>query len=429
MNSISFYLYSEMQKLTFVFLLFSTFVLHSQEDTSWKKSAVFVTPELLLGKTFPSNDGFPETGLHKQLMVTFGRNHKNNPQEWAQRFKGMRTGVSIGVTDFGEIDSLGIAITAIPQVSFTAFGSERIRVITGLGASYFTKKFDAETNPNNRAVSTDITWAYRLFLQYRLFSNASINWRVGLGYSHHSNGHTRLDNRGYNSILASFAGEINNPFKISEPTKQEDQPRYKKSRYSYLELRGGHGWNVLGEAFNDAKPVYTFAAEYGYVFNNVLKIGLGTHYRFYQHYYDYINNNESLVQAGREFESFKENPFYNASSLAIYANAEFLLNHFGLDLSIGYNFFKEAYKIDWRINEGWVNTPREIPESWILGEFNSKYKLKKAIHSRLGIKYYFLGTLQQPAHNVFVGAHLNSNLGQADFTEVSLGYVYSFGFK
>ncbi|MGK0385931.1 MAG: hypothetical protein ACI849_000536 [Patiriisocius sp.] len=428
MTWISFNLYSEMQKLTYLFLFLAVASLQAQEDVSWKTKAIFITPELLLGKTFPSNEDFPETGIHKQLMLNFGRDHANNPQEWAQRFKGMRTGVGIGLTDFGQLDSLGVAITAIPFVEFNIFGSQRFKVLTGLGASYFTEKYDPISNPNNRAVSTDITWAFRFFFNYQLFNTKNIDWRLGLGYSHHSNGHTRLDNRGYNSVLLSLSGAIHNPFNISQDKKPEI-PNYKNSRYNYVEVRAGHGWNVLGEAFNDAKPVYTISGEYGYVFNNVFKIGIGAHYRFYQHYYDYISNNESLVQDGREFEEFKENPFYSASNLSIYVNTEFLLNHIGIDFSIGYNIFKEAYAIDWRINEGWVNTPREIPEYWILGEFNSKYELKKSINSRLGIKYYLLGTLEQPKHNVFVGAHLNSNLGQADFTEVSAGYIYSFGFE
>jgi hypothetical protein len=73
-----------------------------------------------------------------------------------------------------------------------------------------------------------------------------------------------------------------------------------------------------------------------------------------------------------------------------------------------------------------VNTPREIPQGWVLGEFNTKYNLKKSINTRLGIKYYLLSTHKKPKHNAYMAVHLNSNLGQADFTEITLGYTYSF---
>ena len=414
-----------MKKLTYLFLLLFSMFLNAQQEISGDNSAIVFTPEILVGKTLPSNFGFPETKLHKQLLVNVSKNHENTPREWAHRLKGLHTGVSLGLTDFGQLDSLGIAISLIPNVEFNAFKSKRFKILTGLGASYFTKKYDPITNPNNRAVSTDITWAFRFLLKYELLTTKNVDWNLGIGLSHHSNGHTKLDNRGYNVIVGSISGAINNPF---NKNKQQtlDKPLYQNSRYAYLEVRAGHGWNVLAEAFNTTKAVYTISGEYGYVFNNVFKLGVGAHYRFYQHYYDYINNNESLVQDSREFEYLKQNPFKNATSLSLYLNTEILLDHFGLDFSVGYNLYKEAYQIDWRINEGWVNTPREIPEGWVLGEFNAKYNLKKSINTRLGIKYYLISTHKKPKHNAYTAVHLNSNLGQADFTEITVGYTYSF---
>ncbi len=91
---------------------------------------------------------------------------------------------------------------------------------------------------------------------------------------------------------------------------------------------------------------------------------------------------------------------------------------------VGANLHKPAYDIDWRINQGWDNTPRDIPEEWMLGEYNSKYKLKKLIATRLGLRYYLFGNDSTPIHNIFAGASINANLGQADFTEVSVGYVF-----
>ncbi len=36
---------------------------------------------------------------------------------------------------------------------------------------------------------------------------------------------------------------------------------------------------------------------------------------------------------------------------------------------------------------------------------------------------------QSPKSNIFIACHINANLGQADFTELSLGYVHRFKFK
>ncbi|MDN3723888.1 acyloxyacyl hydrolase [Aequorivita sp. SDUM287046] len=416
------------KQLTF-FLLFSTLIGVAQTGDHWKKSALSITPEILMGRTMESNDGFPETKLQKQAILSFGRNHQNDPQQWAQRLKKPKTGLSIGITDFGNLDSLGLAFTAMPFIEFRAFGNDRWKIHTGMGASYFTKKFDTETNPSNQAVTTDITWAFRLYLFYQFLSTKNIDWRTGIGYSHHSNGHTRLLNQGYNSFLVSLSADIKNPLKRSEFIPSENIPQYKKTVYDYVAVRAGLGRNVFALAFNDKKNVYTIAGEYGKVYNNTFKIGVGFYYRFYQHYYDYIEGNESLVQPGREFDYFRSNPWYYATNLGLSLHGEVFLNHVGIDLQLGINFHKPAYKMEWRINEGWDNTPRDIPTTWVLGELDGSYKKKNRISSRLGLKYYFIGMEKAPQNNFYLGASLNANLGQADFSEFSLGYVHSFNFR
>ncbi|WGF92116.1 acyloxyacyl hydrolase [Aequorivita marisscotiae] len=412
-----------------ILMLFACIFTFAQSSDDWKKPAFYFNPEILLGLTMESNDGFPETKLQKQLILNFGRTHANNPQAWAKRLRGPTTGLSFGVTDYGNLDSLGISITAMPFIEFKAFGSERWKVLTGMGASYFTKQYNAETNPKNQAVTTDITWAFRMYLYYHFLTTKNIDWRMGLGYSHHSNGHMRLLNQGYNSFLVSFSAAIKNPMGASKNTVAAMVPNDENTTYNYFSVRSGLGQNVFALAFNDKRNVYTVAGEYGQVYNNTFKIGIGLYYRFYQHYYDYIAGNESLVQAGREFDYFRSNPWYYASNVGITVHGEIFLNHFGIDVQLGYNLHKPAYKIDWRINQGWDNPPREIPRSWVLGEYNSGFKKKSRVSSRLGLKYYLIGMEKAPKNNFYIGAHLKANLGQADFSELSFGYVHSFNHR
>ncbi|MAP81485.1 MAG: deacylase [Aequorivita sp.] len=412
-------------QLTTLFVFFSLISL-AQTETHWKKSNFIINPELLVGLTMESNHGFPKRKLQKQFALNLGRSHKNNPQTWAQLLKGPKTGVSMSITDFGNLDSLGIAYSVMPFIEFKTFRSERWKLFTSLGASYFTKKFNAETNPKNEAVTTDLTWAFRMYMFYKLHQSKKIDWRIGLGYSHHSNGHTRLLNQGYNSFLLSLSADIK-PF-YTENEIFKPQPPTDRNTYNYIAFRGGLGKNAFALAFNDKKDVYTIAGEYGKIYNRTFKLGVGFYYRFYQHYYDYINNNESLVQAGREFDYFKGNPWYYASNVGVTLHGEVFLNHFGIDLQLGINLHKPAYKIDWRINQGWDNPPREIPLGWVLGEFDGSFKKKQIISSRLGLKYYLIAMEHAPKNNFYIGAHLNANLGQADFSEISLGYVYSFNF-
>ena len=410
-------------------LLLVPFLILSQDNNSWKKSSLVFTPEILLGKTAESNDGFPDTELQKQIVLSFGRDHTNNPKEWADGLKGLKTGVSLGITDFGNLDRLGLAISAIPYAEFNIFKQKRLSALLGFGLSYFTKKYDSIENPANQAVTTDLTMSFRGFINYHFLTTDQINWRVGVGVAHHSNGHTKLLNQGYNSALFSVSADISNRKRTTEEIIQNSTSSFSKSSYSYFRFSGGLGKNVLALPFNDKKNVYTLSGVYGRVWNNRYKLGLGIYYRFYQHYYDYIKGNESLVNDGREFAHFKENPRWYASNIALTINGEYLLNHIGIDFQIGFNLHKPAYKIDWRINQGWDNTPREISETWMLGEYNTKYQLKQLISTRLGLKYYLIGTIKKPKHNLYLGCYINANLGQADFAELSLGYVYAFDFK
>lgn len=373
-----------------------------------------------------ANRDFPKTQLQKQLIFNIARDHKLNPQQWTRQLKAPKTGVSFGLTDFGNWENMGIAFTALPFIEFNAFGSDSFRVLTGMGGSFFTQKHHPINNPNNRAVTTDLTWAFKMNLYYDLVCVDNVDWRIGVGYSHHSNGHTRLLNQGYNSFLIGVSADIKKSPIPSESVQNNTIALHKNSINEYISIRGGLGQNVFALAFNENKDVYSISGEYGRVYNSTFKLGLGLYYRFYESYYDYIKGNESLVRDGKEFSYFKNNPWKYSTNLGISINSEIFLNHVGIDLQVGLNLYKPTYKMEWRINEGWENTPKEIPEYWVLGELNTDYKIKYLLSSRLGLKYYLIGMENSPENNLYIGAHINANFSQADFSELSVGYVYSF---
>lgn len=402
--------------------------------SSWHTAAIaqdatnFIRAEIVGGFTAASNKFFPDRSLQKQLTFSYLQDTHTSNDEWVYWLKAPRTGVSVGITDFGNSRELGYAFTALPFLEFQSFKNPRWHTQLGIGASYFTQKFDFNTNFDNRAVSTDVTWTARIFLHYTFLERPKMQYRVGAGLFHHSNGHTRLPNQGYNSFLISISADVKSP---TEKIERSNLKKPERTLSNYFTLRGGIGQNVLGDGFpfSNKKEVYTLSAEYGKTFNKTLKIGVGAFYRVYEHYYDYISNNEFLVRDGEEFASFKNDPWSNASNIALYTKGELLLNHVGFEVLLGVNLHKPAYKIDWRLNEGWDFIPREPPPSWIYGEFNSKFRLKELFTARLGLKYYAIATESNPKHNVYLGAFISANLGQADFTELGIGYVYQWGLK
>lgn len=418
-----------MKNILSTLLTFVTLSALAQQGSFNKASEYVITPEFMLGISAEANDLFPDRLLQKQIIIGFGREHTNNPQEWAHWLNAPKTAINIGVTDFGNTEEIGYAFSAMPVIEFNILRSTQLKILTGMGVSYFPVKYDPVDNAFNQGITTDISWSFRAGFNYEFLKTKNLDWRIGIGYYHHSNGHTKLPNQGLNSFLGSLSVDIKNPYNKTPVEAGFEKETPKKTHYDFTSFRFGLGANALSLAFNDKKPVYTLAGEYGRVINKTYKLGIGFFYRYYNHYYDYINGNESLVQDGREFDNLKKNTWLNATAFGLTLNGEFLLNHFGIDLQIGVNIFKPAYRIDWRINEGWDNTPREIPENWVLGEYTTKFTLKHIISSRMGIKYYLFGTNDVPKHNVFIAAHINSNLGQADFSEISFGYVYSFNLK
>ena len=410
--------------LAIILLFNSLYTLNAQEDSA---NITFI-PEFVFGTSVASNKTFPERNPQIQTVFNILWHHENNTQEWARRLPTLRTGISAGYTNFGNNESLGSAYSLVPFVEFNVFNSKRLTTQIGVGASYFTNEYDFETNFFNRAISTDFTWSFKAFLHYNFLEKEKVNYRIGGGVFHHSNGHMRLPNQGFNSFLISVSAELKGQKYRTYKENLIDHTSSERTVQNYIDIRAGIGQNVFSDVsiFNDKKEVYTISAEYGKIYNKTFKVGIGAFYRIYEHYYDYIRGNEFLVRDGQEFASLRENPWNNASNYGVFTKGELLLNHVGFELQLGVNFHKPAYKIDWRINEGWDLAPREIPEVWVFGEFNSKFRLKNAINARAGLKYYLIGTDKAPKHNIYAGAFINANLGQADFTELGIGYVYAF---
>ena len=166
--------------------------------------------------------------------------------------------------------------------------------------------------------------------------------------------------------------------------------------------------------------MYTVAFEIGKVINKTFKFGGGFYARYYQHFYDYIKDEEALINS--QYPNFKDNAFAYSTNYGVFGTAELLLGHLGVELDLGLNLYKPFYKLEWQITQGY----RADSGNYVYADLDSYYKLKRTISSRLGVKYYLITNNKSPQHNLFLSAHINANLGQADFSEISLGYTYRF---
>ena len=124
-----------MRRLFFILGLMIPLILSAQDNSEVKRSEFIVTPEIMVGHSAEANDFYPERNPQIQVLVNLGWEHDLNPQEWAQRLKGPRTGLSLGYTNFGNADSLGSSFTILPFIEFNVFRSRRLKILTGMGGS------------------------------------------------------------------------------------------------------------------------------------------------------------------------------------------------------------------------------------------------------------------------------------------------------
>jgi len=417
-----------LKRILLFVLTLSCSVLQTQELAEVPKQTYFVAADISLGYTVPFGDGFPKTYLGQSYAVQFGRHHYRNQDEWAYRLRYPRTGLSFSFTDFQNSKNVGYSISVIPYIEVHPFGLKRISFQAGMGISYFNGQYEYPFDMETDVISTHLNWAVSLFGRYQVLHHKQWDLNVGLGYLHFSNGHSRIPNTGLNTLLVSTRMQYN--FAIGDQNYVKEKvfrPAFKKSRQRYFEIRPLFGRHALSEEFNRHKNVYGLSVGYGTIYNNTFKLGFGAYYQFYSHFYNYIKDNEQLVE--ESYQYFREQPFLYASNFGVMVHGELLLNHIGIECDIGYNIYKPFYEIEKQIGQTFTfveDTPNG-PETTYLygGKLNGGYRLKKSIYSRLGLRYYLKGTKEQPKYNFFIGANIKTNAGQADFSEFSAGMTYA----
>lgn len=382
----------------------------------------FINTEIAIGKKIESEDGFPNTDFLTSYWISLGTYNKTKNAEWAHLLKHPKTGISFGVVDFHNSRQIGHSFSLMPFIELPVHHNKKWLLYTGLGASYFNK-----ANNNNRAITTDITWAFKTAVNYTFLTTNAIKYKAGITFLHNSNGHTNLPNLGINSFLGSVNAELNYGSKAKKHGYYtKDSITYKKSNYPFLTYSFGIGENTFSEVYNHKKEVYTASITYGKIYNNTFRLGIGFFYRFYEHYYDYIKSNDDVVVS--KYPKYKSNPFWNSSNLALFLKGELVLNHVGIDFQLGANLHKPLFKIEYLIYDGYTairNTdegPKVITE---FGNLDFEYELKKIVTGRIGLNYYLLNTSKKPKNNIFLGLHINTKLDQADFSELTIGITHN----
>lgn len=394
---------SRKAKLIGLFLLALPFFCFTQEKEKTKIS--FIETEYMIGKVLPMSTGFtsPTTSFQHVVALNIGLVNKDTTK-WGKYYNLPESGLMLLYSTLGNNQILGHQFGALPFVSFRVFKklNSPFRLKLGAGVSYFTHRFDSIGNPQNEIIGSQFTWDVKVFLYKSIYKKDGFNLKLGVGFSHESNGHTRLPNLGVNSPMASISGQFYNRKDANHfnPTRIKRQNVSKKKYYiTFEEGLGFHEQDETeGPEMGEIKTVYSSDISGAILFNKHIKLRGGFTYRYYQTYYDHItkNNTPELI----------DQPNWNSSNVSFYLGNEFLMGHISIDMLLGINLHKPFYQ---QFNTGTA-----------LGK-----TLQKSLLTRIGANYYLINTHKLPKHNVFIGAHIKANMAKADYTDITIGYTFN----
>jgi Lipid A 3-O-deacylase (PagL) len=384
-------------RAVFVFLLsFYAVFCFGQADSAKSHRSFYIEPELMAGMIGPNYEPYPSTGLKKTLVLNFGSTNIDD-KYWAKYYNHPDIGVSLTLSDLGNQSVFGEEMDLMPYIIFNT--SRKLKnswfIKMGMGASYFTRHYDSVTNPQDLAIGSTITWAFKLFFYHSLWTTKKMTFRIGGGYCHSSDGHTQLPNLGLNSGLIGITAQFRNhpidPNYLFPEKVTEDIP----DNY-FLQIREGAGFHARGSPFKPVGgPKYGVGSDAisgGVILKNHIKLRAGFTYRDYGKLLDYTDQQYTAWQSSNIFFS---------------VGCEFLVGHIGMDIEGGINLYKPFYRQFYQTYEG--------------STASTFYFLKSTFPMRLGLNYYLIDPAKNTRYNVFAGADIDANFGQADFSELSLG--------
>jgi hypothetical protein len=365
----------------------------------------FIEPEYMIGKVIPANTNFtfPSTGYQQTFALNYGFTN-NDTTKWGKYYNHAETGFMLLYSNLGNNQVLGHQYSLLPFVSFRVFNvfKNPFKLKLGAGISYFTTRFDSLGNPQNEIVGSQFTWDVKVFLYKSIYKKRGFQLKLGLGFSHESNGHTRLPNLGVNSPMASISGQFYNQKEDNyfKPTRVKRQ-NVSEKKY-YITLEEGLGFHeqdeTEGPQMGELKPVYSSDISAAILFNKHIKLRAGFTYRYYKVYYDHIIKNQT--------EGLIDNPEWSSSNVSFYLGNEFLMGHISIDVLLGVNLHKPFYR---KFNPG-----TEVGLT-----------LQKTLLTRIGLNLYLIKTHKLPKHNLFIGAHIKANMAKADYTDITIGYTFN----
>jgi hypothetical protein len=337
---------------------------------------------------FPSSD-FVNLNELNFAIQTRGK------KEWHQLYNFPQLGCALIYGYWGNDEVLGRNIAFVPNLAFETHKNQRwsMQIRFGFGFTYFTKHYDAITNPDNNVIGASFTNLTMLTddIHYKVSEFLTLN--AGIGIFHSSDGHYQLPNLGAN-VPSMNIGVRYYPHGTS--TFYHHDSTSKPNKKVLLNLFAGYGRHEFGSATKPTGgpkyPVFQGGIYVSKRFKKICNLQAGFFYTYYTDYYDLIVNEEL----------FESHQHFKASVITVFLGNEFIIGKFGLIAQGGIN----------------VSAPflKKFHESKKDKDFTSVYNSNK-----IGIQYYIFDPTLKPRHNLYIGLYMKANFGTADYAQIGLG--------
>jgi len=348
-----------------------------------------------------------------QLIVAFhyGRVVKNNyifpslPQNspafeiaYAQKVSGKKiwhnlyhfpeVGVSLLGINLGNPTVLGKAFSLSPYFSQDIFRREKFHIQYTLGASlgYISKPYNRISNPTNNVLGSHIN--NYSFAQGTFYHQVSDKMEIyyGVRISHFSNGNTSIPNLGINIPTVTVGTKYHfSPLVATEKKKDSLLKRMPQSQqFSRItpSIRMAVGITESGTAGSPKYPIYLTSFSLNSVWRNQLRLKLGTEWFYSAERKETMDNQEYSLHSTQD-----------AIGGIVYIGGEFLIGKIGLLAQSG-PYVKKTYQ------------------------------QKHLLYTKLGFQFYLKNQNKTTKNQPFIGVYVHSHTGEADFTEVGLGWNF-----
>ncbi|TRX58407.1 hypothetical protein FNH22_13745 [Fulvivirga sp. M361] len=185
-----------MLTITLIIILVPPVFGQRPEKAAW---GVGVNP--YYGGVFKYKESMPTvdfTGLHGLEVyvnkITNGRN------QWERFFNYPELGIAAEYLNYGLPDELGkvVSFTSYLDLTVNNHKKNKLRLNIGSGFVYSSKRFHAENNPENTAISSKISYVGRGTIHYEIALNPNYFLNLNVAFRHYSNGRLNMPNNGMN---------------------------------------------------------------------------------------------------------------------------------------------------------------------------------------------------------------------------------------